>query len=458
MPARNALIVFFLLFSNFTFANNNAFFSSPSEYIVTIKSQNYRKDMLWIREMSLDLAGVDLKEGLIDLVVNKDELSLLEERGLNPQINFVLGISKALDERYYSPQEIEDYVQLIASEFPHIAKAEVIGRSVQGRKIWALKISDNVAIHEANEPAILFNSMHHAREVMTPEVSVDMIDFLTKNYERDPQVTRWIDNNEIWIVPMLNVDGNNRVWEGQTMWRKNLGQNGRGVDLNRNYPYKWGACRGSSGFPFSETYRGPKAASEPETQALMELVKKVRPVFDISYHSYSQLVIYPFGCQGERSSLNIIESIGKDLATEVNYTPGTPWELLYAVDGDDIDWMHAEYQVMAYTLEVNSRREGFHPDYEQWREKTVIRNRPGWQYLLNRLDGPGIRGLVSDEGEHTIEVFSDGQHVQTYRVNPDRSYHLILNSGSYTLKFTKDGQVVSTRDVEIAQKRIDFYP
>src|SRR5690606_15476530 len=173
---------------------------------------------------------------------------------------------------------------------------------------------------------------------------------------------------------MLNPDGNNRVWSNQTMWRKNT-REGYGVDLNRNYPYNWNSCQGSSGSRSNDTYRGPSAGSEPEAQALMQLVAETKPVFSISYHSYSEMVIYPFGCSnGERlpSNSKVIE-VARAMASVLksdnnpnqNYRPGTAWELLYNADGGDNDWMYGVHNVAAYVIEVSSTREGFQPDYSQ---------------------------------------------------------------------------------------------
>src|SRR5262249_25141832 len=141
------------------------------------------------------------------------------------------------------------------------------------------------AQHSPNKPVILFNGMHHAREVMSPEVALDTIEQLLTKYGTDASITHWVDANEIWVVPMLNVDGNNKVWTYDNYWRKNTRgcpasgtcSSGTGVDINRNYPYAWGSCNGSSGSPSSDTYRGPSAGSEPETNVLMNHVAATRP-------------------------------------------------------------------------------------------------------------------------------------------------------------------------------------
>ena len=196
------------------------------------------------------------------------------------------------------------------------------------------------------------------------------------------------------------------------MWRKNTAgraagsrrrvcSSGTGVDINRNYPYAWGACNGSSSSPRSQTYRGPSAASEPG-RAMIELVDRIRPVFDISYHAYSELVLYPYGCRNQHAPTRaVLETIGRQIASVLpkddgpgTYKAGTPWEILYGVDGGDIDWMYNEFNVVPFVIELNSSRQGFHPRYDLWREPTVLKSRAAWQLLLDRLEGSGVRGVA----------------------------------------------------------------
>jgi len=258
---------------------------------------------------------------------------------------------------------------------------------------------------------------------------------------------------------MFNVYGNNKVWNGDAMWRKNA-RGGHGVDINRNYPYAWNACRGSSGFTWAQDYRGPSAASEPETQAMMKFVSDIRPVVSISYHSYSELVIYPYGCKPKRAeTAAVVENIGKEIGRVLDYTAGTSWETLYSVDGGDIDWMYNEMQVIPYVIEVSSDSEGFQPDYAQWRDKTVTRNRAGWQLLLNRLAGPGVRGQITAANmpKLVVEVkTAAGAIFQNYRVNPDGTYHIVLNAGDYNLTVMSEGRALFTKSVTVADRRVDL--
>jgi hypothetical protein len=425
----------------------------PDRYLqVEVKAPD-RATINVLQTMGLDIAGVDKILGLADLIVSDSEFRQLQKRGFQLKTVMTRSIMR-VDEEYKTSEEIADTLKVYHERFPEITKLEVIGYSGEKRPILALKISDNVDKRETEEPTILFNSMHHAREVMSPEIGLDIIEFLLTNYQANDKVKNWVNNNEIWVLPMLNVDGNNKVWNSDPWWRKNT-TGGHGVDINRNYPYKWGSCNGSSDSKYSDTYRGESAGSEPETKTMMDFVSKIKPVFSISYHSYSELVIYPFGCEGSRTpNKEVVEGIGREIGKKVDYEPGTSWELLYSVDGGDIDWLYAAQQVIPYVLEVNSRSEGFQPDYKKWRDVTVTRNRAAWQFLLDRLDGSAVRGMSNPKS--IISVFSNNKLLQTYAVNPDGTFHIVLTSGDYKLVFKKETEVYASKDVSVKNKRVEL--
>ena len=467
-----ATFLFFLIFSNQTVFSHEHHSVVPDEFqdeknlVVGVSYFDYDLVMLNLISKDLDITGVDLKIGHIDVLLSDSEYEELLYEGYDLFIKEEKKMFMRPDQEYKNPEEIASFLEEMSDRYPEISKLVSIGNSLEGRSIWAIKISDNPELDEV-EPAILINSMHHAREVMTPEIGIDMVEYLLTRYNSDERVKNWVDSNEIWIVPMLNVDGNNKVWSGSSMWRKNT-RGGYGVDINRNYPFKWGACNGSSGSSWSQTYRGVSAGSEPETQALMGLVANVKPVFDISYHSYSELVLYPYGCRGEKTETHeIVSKIGNKIGEILDYTAGTPWEILYGVDGGDVDWMYAVHQVIPYVIELNSSREGFQPSYSQWRDVTVERNRPAWIYLLDRLEGNGVRGIVKDSNGEVIsdyvidveKITDKGRSlVQTYRANPDGSYHLILNAGNYELKFKRGSRSVSVQSAELTGTRLEINP
>jgi carboxypeptidase T len=337
-----------------------------------------------------DVAGVDIHRKTATLVMQEGSA----KRTLSMPVVSWRNLY-APDSQYKTPVEVEDILFDYENRFPHLVAIHKIGKSVEGRDIYAAEVTARFVLFKPGpKPAAVIDSLHHAREVMTPEVTLDMLDQLASQYQVDPEVTDWLNNYAIWIVPMVNPDGSQKVWTSSSMWRKNT-RGGYGVDVNRNYPYQWNSCNGSSGNRNDETYRGSAPGSEPETQALMSLISSVKPKINLSYHSFSEIVIYPYGCsptrvaQPDRANY---ESIGKELARKLvrdsgsgTYTAGTSYDLLYDVDGGSIDWMYNAHKTFSYVVEVNSTAQGFQPSYNRWRDDTVKRQRAGWRYMLSKM-------------------------------------------------------------------------
>jgi hypothetical protein len=438
-------------FNSYSHENHNQAFRQDWTMIASIQLDDFASGLKEISEHDIDIAGVDVNKKIVDVLIGDIDYKFLVAHGYDIRVNETKGITRKPDEEYKNPAEIEEILNHYSTTYSHLVKMVSIGKSLEGRDIWALKISDDPQLEELDEPSVLFNSMHHAREIMTPEVSIDIIDYLLTNYNSDSKVTNWVDSTEIWIIPMFNVDGNNKMWNHDSWWRKNT-RGGYGVDLNRNYPAGWNSCNGSSGSQSSQTYRGPSPASEPETQAMMKFIAEKRPVFDISYHAYSELVIYPYGCGKRRTQTKeVVEKIGDHIAWLLDYEPGTAWELLYNADGGDIDWMYEAYQVIPYVIELNSRKQGFHPKYSKWRDKTVERNRDGWQYLLDRVQQSGIRGQVigTDKkplSDFIVKVFKQTDkgelEFQNYVGHKTGMFHIVTNPGKYKLQIITNKKVV----------------
>lgn len=441
------LVLGLALTSSFVLAHTS---EVPDGQIVRFKlTENVKR---FLKQNEFDVTGVNYKAGHIEALLAPDELQMIEGLDTRIEFSFPQILLRGPDQEYKSPEEISDFVQEMNARYPEITSLHSIGKSLEGRDIWAIKISDNAKMNE-REPAILVNGMHHAREVMTPEITTDMIEYLLTHYGSDEEVTSWVDSNQIWVVPMFNVDGNNKVWEGSSMWRKNT-RGGFGVDINRNYPYGWDSCNGSSANQRAQDYRGEAPASEPETQAMMNLVARIKPVMNISYHSYSEIVIYPFGCKPNRTpSEEAVEAIGQEIGKLLDYKPGTAWELLYNADGGDIDWMYTAHQVIPFVIEVNSTWQGFQPSYAKWRDKTVLRNRPGWMHLLRRLDGPSLQGVVKNKSIHEIRVAKAGEMkiIQTYKVNPDGSFYIMLKPGRYDVRID-NSERKDLLDIDVQKK------
>ena len=449
-----------LLLALNSFAHEGQLFNKSWTMIAGVKVQNLQKGLKTLSQMDLDIAGISYDQKIVDVLIDEHDYNHLKSLGFDIDVMNTKGVSASPDEEYKNPKEIQELLENFNAKYPQLTKLVSIGKSLEGRDIWAIKITEEAHLDDPSKPVVLFNSMHHAREIMTPEISIDIIEYLLENSSSNSEVKEWLATTVIWVMPMFNVDGNNKMWNDDKYWRKNT-RNGYGVDLNRNYPSGWGSCNGSSGSMSSQTYRGPEPASEPETLAMMNFIENTRPVFDISYHSYSELVIYPYGCEDQRTQTKeVVEKIGKHIGKAVDYKAGTAWELLYNADGGDIDWMYEAYQVIPFVLEVNSRWAGFHPDYSRWRDKTVERNRVGWQYLIKRAHQSGIRGLVTNNGvamsDFKVKVYKKSllrkrSLFQNYNGQKNGVFHIVLNPGQYELEIIANDKVLKTIETNVKE-------
>ncbi|UCF68974.1 MAG: hypothetical protein JSV80_06735, partial [Acidobacteriota bacterium] len=463
--------------------------AEPHRLRVRVQADASERDRIAAR--GLDIAGHALEEDALELIATPDELDWLRTEGFRLEVIEIRERPRPLaqgshaesgdrdepvidaplaDDRYHDPDEVEAFLQQVAADHPSITRLVELGRSTEDRPIWALMISDNAASDE-DELTVLFNGAHHAREVMTPEVVMDTIDVLTDGYGIDPDVTRWVDSYAIWCVPIVNPDGVAVVHEEDDFWRKNTRDNNSnglfrdsqdGVDLNRNYEWGWGyQCQGSSGSFSSATYRGPSEGSEPEAKALTELGRRIRPVFDVEYHSYGEDVFYALSCDPQFSpTLETITSgpdqqisrvIAEQYSSRIVQADG---QLGYSaapygsrVDGTGRDQQYHENGAIAFVTEINNSAEGgFHPDYGVYRDATVEGQRPGWQYLLDRVSGPAVGGRVTDavtglplEADVALDEMHlpDGKRLSS-RADTGR-FHIIVVEGSYTLRVTAAG-------------------
>ncbi|WP_030752874.1 M14 family metallopeptidase [Streptomyces sp. NRRL S-31] len=204
---------------------------------------------------------------------------------------------------------LKEEILRTARDHPGLTKVESIGRTVKGQDILALRLTGNARKSpDGSKPAVLYMSNQHAREWITPEMTRRLMHYYLDHYATDKRVKRIVDSTELWFVLSANPDGYDYTFQDSAtrLWRKNLRDvngdgvinTGDGVDLNRNFAYKWGYDdEGSSPNPTSQTYRGPSPASEPETKALDAFEKRVGFRYAINYHSAAELLLYGVGWQ-----------------------------------------------------------------------------------------------------------------------------------------------------------------
>lgn len=269
----------------------------------------------------------------------------------------------------------------------------------EGRPVYWLRVSDNPNEQE-DEPEILYDALHHSREPNSLAQMVFYLWYLLENYATDDEVRYLVDNTQMYFVPCVNPDGyvyNEAINpNGGGLWRKNrrINENGSiGVDLNRNYGFNWGFDNtGSSPNPNNDTYRGPAAFSEPETRAISALANAHNFRIALNYHTFGNLLIYPWGYNDEVTPDNpTFTAFGEVMTRENNFLTGTGEETVgYQVNGDSDDWMYGEDQtkpsIFSMTPEVGDGDFGFWPpqsEIDQLNKSCMLQNLTAAHLLLN---------------------------------------------------------------------------
>ena len=344
-----------------------------------------------IGSLGIPLDHVGGKEGIfLDLTVTESETIELISRNIELEVliedltshykarnrpatnrDFPLGSMQG----NYTLDELNERFDELHGLFPNIiSNRVVIGQSVEGRDIWAFKVSDNPNEDE-DEPEVLYTALTHSREPLGMMNLMYFVQLLLEEYDEDSELNYLINNREIWFIPVVNPDGYvyNELIEpnGGGMHRKNRldtncgnGDN-RGVDLNRNYGYGWGSDdTGSSPNPCSATYRGESEFSEPETQAVRDFIIEHQFKNVLHYHSYWNTYIHPWGDGSlpDEPDLTTLTEIGQEMARYNGFTVGTGFATIgYGVNGDAVDWTYGDQDIISYVPEVGSTSQGFWP-------------------------------------------------------------------------------------------------
>jgi hypothetical protein len=196
---------------------------------------------------------------------------------------------------------------------------------------------------------------------------------------------------------------------------------------------------------YAQDYRGTGAGSEPETQALMKLAKNVRPAAYLSYHSFSELVLYPYGCNNKLTPEDVmVARVAREMANRLKkdrgtgkYTPGPAWKLLYSVDGDSMGHMYGMYGALSYTFEINM---DFQPSYAI-RDETVTKQRNAWMYFLNFVNDNLLKVVVIDgrtnqtsaQAKVEIDQIAHQYSEPGFFTNAGGRFFKVLDAGRYVV-------------------------
>ena len=422
----------------------------------------------------------------LDIITNQEEFNKIKELGFDAKIvqtetQISANLKTDLD-GYRSYDELLTDLQQIEAENPGLCKLYDIG-DTRGKEysnagnsnyndynheIWALKVSDNVETEE-DEPCVYYFGEHHAREPISLEVSMYILNHIIDNYQNDPTITDNVNNTQIWFVPLVNPNGHKLVIdEFDLWWRKNIrdnNENGQidpgswdypdGVDPNRNYSFEWGG-QGAATDPGEQTYRGPSAASEPEIQATQNLMSSHHFVTGISYHTHGELVLYPYGYSANiyAPDLLALKDLAENMAENIpgiyggNYTPEAAWEL-YPASGNTDDYSYGQHGIFSYCIELATEyippANQILPICEDNLEAALI--------LLDRINKSTLTGHITDATTDELliaEIFVDGVDNTGVFREPYESdenfgrYYRILINGNYDVTFSAYGYIPQT--------------
>ena len=404
----------------------------PQEKLVEVELQSPQQfQMLLQKKFEIDR----IQGTAVRIYVIPEELETLRELGFKPRIliddleiysNTLL--SKGTLANYHDYYSTLALVDSLLGQFPDLIQKVTYGQSLQGRELYAVKISDNVQVDEP-EPEISFDGCHHGDEVMSSEVIILLMRELCTQYGTNAQITQLVNTREIWIYPFINPDGR------QALTRYNAA----GVDVNRDWGYMWDGWGGSTA-PFSQ----------PESQAGRAWINAHQFVISQSNHGGTEAISYPWSYRPDQApDHDPIDFLAANYASYSGY-PNLPYYQgysgMYAINGSAKDAFYGLMGAVGWTMEVSNLK---HPipsyisQYYSW-------NKPAMLYLID-MAGKGIKGMVTDANtglpvaNAIVWVQDATRHYWPVYADPQvGDFHKFLLPGTYTVKITANGYQPAT--------------
>lgn len=316
-----------------------------------------------------DVTAGNIREGWVDVYVEDEtEMNVLTRYGSDvrmlPREWGELLPENSRDAGYfYDLEENWSFWCDLAVSYPDLADTPVIiGQSYENRDIYTITMTSSGG--PADKPTLYFSALIHAREPSGNSILIDYAQWLADEYGSDTMATFILDNAEVHFLPIANPDGYQYNMPGGGYHRKNMNFSdpvpSDGIDLNRNWPYKWAYDDvGSSGNPYDATYRGESPASEDETQVQMDYIDDIAPIAAMNYHSYGGYLLYPWGYENiPTPDQTTFESWAAQMTQYNGYDYGRAGQILYTVNGEQNDYCYSDTagspSVIAMTPEVNN--------------------------------------------------------------------------------------------------------
>ncbi|MFT7462273.1 MAG: putative deacylase [Pseudohongiellaceae bacterium] len=308
-----------------------------------------------------------------------------------------------------------DYVAY-AANYPAIASFEVIGQSLQGRDIFGLRISDNVSVEE-DEPEMMFLANIHGDEFASGEIAYQWAMELLDDYGTDPVATGFVDDNEIWVLPLLNPDGHE-------MGTRN---NAAGVDLNRDWGINWDGWGGSTA-PWSQI----------ESRVLQAFLMDNNVTLSVTMHCSGNVFLYPWCYQPAAAPEDpLIQLVGALYANAANYQLKNSW-FDYETHGELIDTVYGGHGALSFTAEISNNLAQYADSYS--------RNKAGMDAFC-AVAGEGLHGLVTDAATGLplrAAVRVSGSPYPAYTDATVGDVHRMVRPGSYSVAVSANGYQTQT--------------
>jgi len=335
---------------------------------------------------------------------------------------------------YPSPEQINDDLIQIHQKYPKITKLFNLGKSFNGRDLLVLKISDNPEIDE-HEPEFKYVSSMHGNEITGRELMMKLIEDMLESYNQaDPRIVDIVNNTEIFIMPQMNPDGS----------AKKQRANGRGYDLNRDFP----------DFTTADN-QNVFGSRNPETIAMMKFQNEHNFSLSANFHGGAQVVNYPWDTKSGAFPLNsLVVNLSLDYAKNVTYisnsrefsqgiTNGFAW---YEVDGGMQDWSYYWYDDLQFTIELSDTK---WPEYNQINYYYQENKEALLSFMEKAHQGLGLI-LSNSQTEGTVKVWREvsGQweDLGEYGIRHGEFYK-ILEAGNYKIKIV-NSNIEFQRQVE----------
>ena len=406
---------------------------------------------------SADLSLIEKNGGIIDFVDGNtvrvyllpEDFSALQAQGY--AVRWIRDEAKEAGQAFWGRvnsgrQSLDDYhtndqiQQMFASwqtAYPTLFHYESLGLTVQGRNIWAAKLSDNVTSDEP-EIEVKYIANMHGDETVGKENCLRFIDTLLHSYNVDPDFTDLMNNFEIWIVPLMNPDGN----------ALSQRENASGVDLNRNFPER------------TTDSLNTTAGRAPETAVIMNWSSQHNFVLSANFHGGALIANYPWDDNYSHTSSIYTatpeDSLFKFVSARYSVynspmynssSPSSPQGIIngtywYVAERSMQDWNYTWAGDKEVTIEVGTNK---WPAASQL-EGLWLNNRNSMKYYLLEAKR-GVRGTVKDSTTSLpvrAKITAAGNPYPTYSSSLWGEYYRILLPGTYALTFSAPGYVTRT--------------